>query len=511
MKNKLSIAVATFILIFVFVIPTFAAKAPKVVLNGQTLTFDVQPAVIDGYTFVPVRTIFEALDCTVNFDPISQTVSAFSQKDGTTVKLIINGKAFINSNEVLIDAPAKLISGKAMVPLRFVGESLGTDVTWDKTNNLILITDNHSLVPSKPLEANDVKIGLNYELSGNVQIYGENTVKGIELAAEQINKNGGVLNGLKIQLVKADNKSNSKEAVSVQENLIKNQEIVASLGPATSAIAIAAGAIAMKYRVPLITTTGSVPSVTVNSSGSVQDYVFRNCFTDPYQGAAGAKFIFKSLGLKKVAILGDSSSDYSKGIISTFEKSMQSLGGKIVSKEYYVGGNSDFQVQLNKIKDSEAEVIYLPGYYNDAGQIIRQARTLGIDIPFVGGDGWDSSELVTIAGAEALNNTFFTNHFLCSDKDPVVQAFSSLYRNRYGENPDGFAALGYDAMYLLADAINRAGNVNGEDIKDALASTKEFKGLMGSLTMDQDHNPVKDVFVIEMVNGEQVLKERIHP
>ncbi len=357
-----------------------------------------------------------------------------------------------------------------------------------------------------------VKIGLNYELSGAVATYGGNTVKGIEMAAKEINESGGVLGGAKIELIKYDNKSDAAEATNVQTKLITVDGVVASIGPATSTNTLAAIPVSMDNQVPLLTPSGTADMVTVDeATGKAKEYAFRLCFYDSFQGSVGANFIFNSLQLKKAAVYVDTNSDYSKAIGEVFKKTFTELGGEIVAEENYVNTDQDFKPTLTRIKSANPEVIYLPGYYNNVGLIVKQAREMGITVPFVGADGYDSPDLVKLGGAENLNNVFFTNHYSSQDTDPNVQKFVEAFKAANGDEPDAFAALGYDAMYLMADAINRAGKADPEAIKDALAATQDFAGVTGTLSMDENHNPVKAVVILELKDGVQTFRDKILP
>ncbi|MEL7566017.1 MAG: ABC transporter substrate-binding protein [Dehalobacterium sp.] len=357
-----------------------------------------------------------------------------------------------------------------------------------------------------------VKIGLNFELSGKVATYGGNTVKGIEMAVKEINENGGVLGGAQIELVKADNKSDAAEATNVQTKLITVDNVLATIGPATSTNSLAAIPVAMENEVPLLTASGTADKVTIDeATGKAKEFAFRLCFYDSFQGNVGANFIFNSLQLKKAAVYVDTNSDYSKAIAEVFKTAYTGLGGEIIAEESYVDTDQDFKATLTRIKAANPDVIYLPGYYNNVGPIVKQAREIGITVPFVGADGYDSPDLVALGGAENLNNVFFTNHYSSQDTDPAVQKFVEAYKAAYGAEPDAFAALGYDAMYLMADAINRAGQADSIAIKDALAATKDFTGITGNLSMDENHNPVKAAVILEMKDGKQTFREKVQP
>lgn len=356
-----------------------------------------------------------------------------------------------------------------------------------------------------------IKIGVNYELSGEVASFGSHTVNGIQLAFEEINAAGGVL-GKQIEPIVLDNKGVAEEATSVATNLIVNQGAVVHLGAATTGATLAAIPVAMESKVPLLTTSATALPVTVDPlTGETRDYVFRICFIDPWQGQVGARFAYQDLGVRKAAVYFDNTNDYSKGLAQSFMDEFETLGGEIVGSEGYGTGDQEFRPTLNNFKNSGAELIYIPGYYQKVGLIVRQAREIGLDVPLLGGDGWDAPELLEVAGAENLNDAYFTNHYSFQDPAEKVQAFVEAYQAKYGEIPDSFSALGYDAAYLIADAITRAGVAEPEAIKDALAATTDFDAVTGKLSFDEQHNPVKEIAIIELVNGEQKLITKIAP
>jgi len=356
-----------------------------------------------------------------------------------------------------------------------------------------------------------IKIGVNYELSGEVASFGSHTVNGIQLAFEEINAAGGVL-GKQIEPIVLDNKGVAEEATSVATNLIVNQGAVVHLGAATTGATLAAIPVAMESQVPLLTTSATALPVTVDPlTGETRDYVFRICFIDPWQGEVGARFAYQDLGVRKAAVYFDNTNDYSKGLAQSFMDEFEALGGQIVGSEGYGTGDQEFRPTLNNFKNSGAELIYIPGYYQKVGLIVRQAREIGLDVPLLGGDGWDAPELLEVAGAENLNNAYFTNHYSFQDPAEKVQAFVEAYQAKYGEIPDSFSALGYDAAYLIADAISRAGVAEPEAIKDALAATTDFDAVTGKLSFDEQHNPVKEIAIIELVDGEQKLITKIAP
>lgn len=356
-------------------------------------------------------------------------------------------------------------------------------------------------------DSNVIKVGINYELSGDVATYGQSSVEGIKLAVEQINTAGGI-NGKQIQLVEYDNKSDSAEATTIATKLMTSDKVVAVLGPATSGNFKAEIPVAIKHKVPVISGSATAEDVTVDANG-VKEYAFRICFNDSYQGTAMANYALKNLSKSKAVIIMDSSSDYGKGLAKNFADTFKAAGATIVAEEAYVKGDTDFSAILTKIKGLDFDVIFIPGYYNEAGLIIKQARALGIDVPVLGCDGFDSPTLLDLAGADALNNVYFSNHYSSLDQDPTVVKFIEAFKAKYNKEPNAFHALGYDAAMFLADAIKRSEKVTGEAIKNALEATDNFNGVTGSFSIDENHNTVKAIVVIELKNGEQAASERV--
>jgi len=355
--------------------------------------------------------------------------------------------------------------------------------------------------------ANEIKIGINYELSGDVASYGKASVDGIELAIEEINEKGGI-DGKKIKAIKYDNKSDKSLATTLATKLMTQDKVVAVLGPATSGAFKATIPEALKNKVVVATGSATAEGVTSDETG-VKEYAFRICFSDLYQGTAMANYALKNMKATKAAIIMDNSSDYGKGLAENFKKTFEEGGGKVVATEAFVGGDTDFNAILTKIKGQDFDVIFIPGYYNEAGLIIKQARAQGIKTPILGADGFGAPELVDLAGADALNDVFFSSHFSSLDKDPSVIGFIESFKAKYGKEPDQFAALGYDLAMFVADGIKRAGSTDTAAIKDALAATKDFKGVTGTFSMDENHDPVKAVVVVEIQNGEYVRSERV--
>ena len=356
--------------------------------------------------------------------------------------------------------------------------------------------------------AKTINIGANLELSGNTASFGQSAADGLALAVEQINKDG--IDGKKLKITRVDNKSDAAEATSGSIKLVSQDKVVAVVGSATSTNTLAQVQIAQDNKVPLLTPTATNPDIT-NKDGKLNDYVFRTCFIDPFQGTVAANFASGELKAKTAAIYVDSSSDYSKGLAAAFKEAFTANGGKIVAEEAYVTKDTDFRSTLTRIKSAKPEFIFLPGYYEEVGLILKQARENGIATPFMGGDGWDSPKVVEIAGNEALNKTYITNHYSPEDEDSKIQDFVKAYQEKYDKTPDAFAALGYDTGYYLADAIKRAGEATPEKIRDALEEVKDLELVSGTLNLDENHDPVKSATILEYVDGKQTFKTKIDP
>ncbi|MCE5285281.1 MAG: ABC transporter substrate-binding protein [Pelosinus sp.] len=359
--------------------------------------------------------------------------------------------------------------------------------------------------------ANEIKIGGNIELTGGVASYGKQTMNGILLAFKEANAAGGVLGGKKLVLVQADNKSEASEAGNAMTKLITQDKVAAVLGPVVSGNVLAVSQIAQDNKIPMLTPTGTNTKITVGDDGKVQQYAFRSCFIDPFQGKVMANFAAKSLKVAKAVIYMDSSSDYSKGLADAFSDTFMQNGGTIIGKEAFLQKDQDFKSALTKIKAMNPEVVFIPAYYEEVGKIVKQARELGISCPIIGTDGWDNSKLVEVAGADALNNTFFSNHYSSQDTDPRVVKFVESYKKEYNEEPSALSALGYDGALMIIDAIKRANSAEPEKIREALEKTKDLQVVTGILTLDASHNPVKSAVVIEMKDGKQTFKEKVNP
>ncbi len=361
------------------------------------------------------------------------------------------------------------------------------------------------------LASNDIKIGLLNEMTGANATMGTSAANGAKMAIKEANAKGGVL-GKQIQAVIGDNKSEPSESANAMTKLTTQDRVAAVTGVFASSNAIAASSVAEGSKVPFLAVGATNPKVTVDDkTGKVKDYTFRVCFIDPFQGTVGANFVLNTLNLKKAAILVDNSSDYSKGLLAFFKEAFVKGGGSIVTEEAYLQKDQDFKAILTKVKAANPDVLYVPGYYEEVGKIVKQARELGITVPVVGGDGWDSPKLAEVAGAAALNNTYFTNHYSVDDTSPVSQAFVEAYKKEYGQAPDAMAVLGYDAANVLIDAIKRANSAEPGKIREALAQTKDYPAITGATTLNATHDAVKSAVIIEMKEGKQVFKATVKP
>ena len=352
-----------------------------------------------------------------------------------------------------------------------------------------------------------IKVGANFELTGNVANYGNATIEGLQLAIDEANEAGGI-NGKKIELVSVDDKSEAAESINAATKLISDDDVKVIVGPATTGLVLAETQTATDAKVPIIAPCATSPEATVEN-GKVKPYVFRSCFIDPQQGEVMATFAAKELKAKTAVIYVDNSSDYSKNLAKQFKEKFEAAGGKVVMEEAFLQKDQDFKATLTKLKTANADVMFVPAYYEEVGKIVKQAREMGINSAILGTDGWDDTKVVDIAGADALNNTFFSTHY--SEKDAEVQGFIEAYKKKYNRAPNVFAALGYDAGKMLVDALKRAGSGDTEKIREALEATKDLKVGTGTISMDKNHNPIKTAVILEMKNGEKELKAKIAP
>lgn len=350
----------------------------------------------------------------------------------------------------------------------------------------------------------EILIGHYASMTGPEATFGQSTDNGIRLAVEEINAAGGI-NGKPVRLITYDDKSDTKEAGSAVTRLITSDEVVAVLGEVASGMSLAGAPVCQEHGVPMITPSSTNPRVTM-----VGDMIFRVCFIDPFQGTVCAKFAKENQNATKVAVLYDQAAPYSTGLADEFAKAFKALGGTITTQQTYTAGDQDFTAQLTAIRSGDPDMIFIPGYYTDVGNIAIQARKLGIDVPLFGGDGWDSSKLAEIGG-DAINGCFYSNHYSHQDPNPRVQDFIAKYKAKYGSTPDGLAALGYDAAMLLFEAMQRTESMEGDALAAAIAGTDGFEGVTGTISIDDQRNAVKPAVILQMVDGQSTYVTTIEP
>ncbi|MBI3018833.1 MAG: ABC transporter substrate-binding protein [Deltaproteobacteria bacterium] len=357
---------------------------------------------------------------------------------------------------------------------------------------------------TKKEDKNIIKIGEYGSLTGSEATFGTSTHNGIMLAMDAFNNQGG-LNGKKLKVITVDDQGKPEEAASAVTKLITSDKVVALLGEVASSRSLAGAPIAQRYKIPMVTPSSTNPKVT-----QVGDYIFRTCFIDPFQGQVMANFATRTLKAKKVAVLRDVKSDYSVGLAEFFTKTFEGNGGKVVADLSYTAGDIDFKAQLTAIRSKNVDTIFVPGYYTEVGLIARQAKELGVKVPLLGGDGWDSERLTEIAGT-ALDNSFFSNHYTSESQDPRVLEFVEKYKKVYGSVPDGLAAMGYDAALVLIDALKRAPNQTPKEIRDALAETKNFQAVTGVISFNNNRDAEKAAVVLEVKNKQFKFVETVNP
>jgi branched-chain amino acid transport system substrate-binding protein len=361
--------------------------------------------------------------------------------------------------------------------------------------------------PAPAPAADKIVLGHVASMTGNEATFGSSTDNGIKLALEEQNKKGGI-KGKKVELKTLDDQGKPEEAAIAATRLITQDKVSAIIGEVASSRSLAIAPIADANKVPQVSPTSTNPKVTKDGANT-RPYVFRVCFIDPFQGTVMAKFA-REKKITNVAILRDVGNDYSVGLADFFQKKFEELGGKIVTDQSYKAGDQDFKAQLTAIKGKKPEAIYVPGYYTDVALIARQARELGMKQPMMGGDGWDSSKLYEIAKG-ALDGSFFSNHYTDEDPSPVVQEFITKYKAAYGSVPDALAVLGYDAARVTFDAMERAKDLTGPSLAEALAATKGYQGVSGVITLDADHNAVKSAVVLGIEKNKAKYAATIAP
>ena len=352
--------------------------------------------------------------------------------------------------------------------------------------------------------ADRIKAGEYASLTGKEAAFGQSSHKGTALAIDEVNLAGGVL-GKKIELITEDNQTKAGESATIVRKLISRDHVVAVLGEVATGRSLEAAPICQANKTPMISPSSTNPKVTEQG-----DYIFRVCFTDPFQGKLLSDFSLKTLKLQKVAIISDVASPYSVGLAQYFKEPFVAAGGIIVAEQKFSSGDKDFKAQLTAIKATNPEGIFVPCYYTEAGLIAPQARQLGITVPMLGGDGWEAPELIQIGG-EALKNTYYSTHFSSVKETPEVQKFVKAYRAKYnGETPDSMAALGYDSALVLVDAIRRAGTTEGAKLRDAIAQT-DFVGATGRTKLNAQRDAPKAAVIITVENGKFKFLQDVLP
>ena len=360
--------------------------------------------------------------------------------------------------------------------------------------------------PLASVRAQDIPVGEYASLTGSEATFGINSDNGVQLAAEEINGAGGVL-GRKIKLIVEDDQSKPGQPSSAVKKLIDSDKVIAVIGEIASSRSLEAAPICQEAKIPMVSPGSTNPTVTEKG-----DYIFRVCFIDPFQGTVMAKFALDTLHAKKVAVLSDVTSDYSKGLSQYFTEYYKSHGGQIVVERSYSGSgkDKDFRAQLTAIKAAQPDAIFVPGYYTEAGLIGKQARILGLKVPLLGGDGWDSPKLAEIAG-NSLDGCYFSTHFSPADQNPKVQDFVKKYTAKFKTAPDGMAPLGYDAMMILADAIKKAGSTDGDKVRAALTDVKDYEAVTGKISIDAKRNATKSAVVLEVEGKENKFVASVAP
>jgi branched-chain amino acid transport system substrate-binding protein len=352
--------------------------------------------------------------------------------------------------------------------------------------------------------ADTIKVGEYASLTGKDASFGQTSHKGLTMAFEELNAAGGVL-GQKVELLTEDNQTKPGESATVARKLISRDKVVALFGEVSSGRSLEAAPIAQRAKVPMIAPAATNPKVTETG-----DYIFRVCFIDPFQGTAMAKFAKNDLKVKKVAVLFSVQNAYSVGLAKFFRETFTKDGGEVVTEKSFSEGDKDFRAQLTSVKAAGVEAVFVPSYYTEAALIVRQARSLGLNVPFFGGDGWEAPQLLEIGG-EAMEGCYYSTHFSPDNDSPAVRDFVAKYKKRWNETPDAFSALGYDAAYVFADAAKRAGSVEGPKLRDALAATKNYSGVTGVTTINAERDATKPATILQIKGGKLQFFKTVAP
>jgi len=352
--------------------------------------------------------------------------------------------------------------------------------------------------------AGPILVGHYASLTGSEATFGQGTDQAIRIAVEERNARGGV-RGRPIKLITLDDASKAAEAGTVVTRLITEHHVDAILGEVASAASLAGGRVAQRYGVPMITPSSVAASIT-----QLGDRISRVCFLNGFQGYAVARFARDNLQATRVGILYDQASAYSTDLAGEFRKSFTALGGTITTNQAYTAGDVNLSAQLQSLKDSNPQAIFLPGYYTDAGNYSIQARKIGITVPILGGDGWDSPKLAELGGP-AMEGNYYATHYAFDEDLPAVRGFVATFKAHYGVGPDALDALGYDAANVLFAAMDRAPSLGGAELARAIAATKDFAGVTGRITLDEGRNPVKSAVIIQVRDGQPHFVARVEP
>jgi branched-chain amino acid transport system substrate-binding protein len=350
-----------------------------------------------------------------------------------------------------------------------------------------------------------IKIGEFASLTGKEATFGISSHEGTLMAIEEVNAAGGVL-GKQLALLTEDTQSKPGEPATVVNKLIARDGVVAMLGEVASSRSLEAAPICQQNKVPMVSPSSTNPKVTETG-----DYIFRVCFIDPFQGTVMANFARRTLKARKVAVFTDVKSDYSKGLAQFFKARFLEVGGQVVAELDFNGGDKDFKAQLTAIKAAAPDAVFIPGYYTDAALIAIQAKQLGLTVPLLGGDGWESEKLVEI-GKDAVEGHYFSTHYHPDVGSETSKKFVENYRKRWkGKNPDALAACGYDSAIVLVDAMKRAGGFEGPKVRDALASTKDFEAVTGRITLSPQRDAIKSAVILQVKGGKFAYLETVAP
>lgn len=412
-------------------------------------------------------------------------------------------KVVIDGNEVQSDVPAILVGGRALVPVRALCEALGIQVEWDAATNTVKIAHPDATSAAEPSGDKVIRVGLIAPLSGDVQVFGQSVVNGFNLLMKEKNSKVGPF---RLEVIAMDDRNSPTEAVNAAMNLITREKVDVIVGAVTSKCSIPVSEICQHYEIPMITPTSTNPRVTVDQNKR-KAFIFRTCITDPAQGAMAAKFASQNLKARTAAVLYDQGNDYTIVLADCFKDAFEKWGCRVTVFEPYDAFASDFTEVLRKVVQAKPDILYLPDYYPRANLICKHARQLGIRAVFLGADGWDSQYL----DLPSLEGSYYTNYYALDDPNPQMVSWVAKYRDMYRVDPDIFAAAGYDTAQVLIKAIEVAGSGDPLKIRDALQNTKDFATLNGSLSFDQDGNPVKPVVILKVKQGKAVYETTVAP